>query len=62
MNISIETLIILAVRNETNVFQGMWSITLEGADTKQYYFYRCEADEKFSSADELEIIIDWLVG
>lgn len=62
MNISIETLIVVAIRDKTNVFQGMWTIAPEGNDTKHYYFYRCEADEKFTSPSELEITELYVFG
>ena len=55
MNIIIETLLIVAIRKEKSVFQGMWSVTPEGSDMKRYYFFRCEAEESFESPSDIEI-------
>lgn len=55
MNIIIETLVIVAVREEKSIFQGMWTITPESADIKRYYFYRCEAETIFELPADIQI-------
>lgn len=43
MNISIETLVLVAAKNEREVFQGMWTVTLLDTSEQKHYFFQSEA-------------------
>lgn len=54
MNISIETLVLVAAKNKRDVFQGMWTVTSLETSQQKHYFFQSEAT-LLESPSDLEI-------